>query len=77
MLRLFRQVLRVDRRTYKNFGHKREPEPRFTVIWHGFLTFSFIGLGVEWKRVLKFFFGDDDLPHPLNLEAQYENPSEE
>ncbi|CAG5027370.1 unnamed protein product [Parnassius apollo] len=46
-------------RTFKNFGHKRQPVPRITVLWHGFLTFSFIGLGIEWKRIGRMIFGED------------------
>lgn len=37
-------------KNFKNFGHKKQPVPRFTFYWHAFLTFSFIGLGIEWKR---------------------------
>ncbi|CAH4019767.1 unnamed protein product [Pieris brassicae] len=59
MFRKLREVYRLDKRTYKNFGHKREPEPLFTVLWHGFLTFSFIGMGIEWKRMYRFFFDEE------------------
>lgn len=40
----------IPYRTFKNFGHKRQPIPGVSLLWHGFLTFTFIGLGVEWKR---------------------------
>ncbi|CAH2268007.1 jg10199 [Pararge aegeria aegeria] len=47
-------------RGFKNFGHKRQPESTFTVLWHGFLTFTFIGMGIEWKRISKYLLGGDD-----------------
>ncbi|CAH0727862.1 unnamed protein product, partial [Brenthis ino] len=58
MLRIAKNYMIINNRSFKNFGHKRQPESRFTVLWHGFLTFTFIGFGIEWKRVTKFFFGE-------------------
>lgn len=49
MLRKVKNYMLINSRQFKNFGHKRQPEARFTVLWHGFLTFSFIGLGLNWK----------------------------
>ncbi|CAG9115534.1 unnamed protein product [Plutella xylostella] len=46
------------RRNFKNFGHKKQPTPPITMWWTGFLTFTFIGMAIEWKRVAKFFLGD-------------------
>lgn len=43
-------VTTIASRTFKNFGHKREPEAFVTVLWHGFLTFSMIGMGLNWDR---------------------------
>lgn len=50
MLRNFKTTVVVSQRTFKNFGHKRQPIPFVTTLWHGFLTFTFIGCGIEWKR---------------------------
>ncbi|CAK1553546.1 unnamed protein product [Leptosia nina] len=67
MLRLSRQVYYLPQRTHKNFGHKREPEQMFTVLWHGFLTFSFIGLGLNWRRIINYFAADDaEQSYPLD-----------
>ncbi|KAJ0179984.1 hypothetical protein K1T71_004575 [Dendrolimus kikuchii] len=49
-------VLLSSQRTYKNFGHKRQPVPTVTFLWHGFLTCTFIGLAIEWKKIGHFLF---------------------
>ncbi|CAH1644217.1 unnamed protein product [Spodoptera littoralis] len=60
MLRYLKPVTIINQRSFKNFGHKRQPIPVITTLWHGFLTFSFIGLGIEWKRIRTFLFGADE-----------------
>ncbi|KAF9814050.1 hypothetical protein SFRURICE_004397 [Spodoptera frugiperda] len=60
MLRHFKPVTIISQRSFKNFGHKRQPVPVVTTLWHGFLTFSFIGLGIEWKTIKTFLFGEDE-----------------
>ncbi|XP_026328863.1 uncharacterized protein LOC113236865 [Hyposmocoma kahamanoa] len=57
--RVLKPMAAINTRTYKNFGHKRQPEALVTVLWQGFLTFTFIGIGIEWKRIAKIFFGDE------------------
>lgn len=54
------RIMMSSQRTYKNFGHKREPIPTVTILWHGFLSFTFIGLGVEWKKIGNFIFGTEE-----------------
>lgn len=47
-LKLYNSSLNT-RRTFKNFGHKPQPIPGVTILWHGFLTFTFIGCFIDWK----------------------------
>lgn len=49
MLRPIKILNLASKRNFKNFGHKREPIPLVTTLWHGFLTCTFIGLGLEWN----------------------------
>ncbi|OWR55176.1 hypothetical protein KGM_202461 [Danaus plexippus plexippus] len=39
----------------------------FTTLWHGFLTFTFIGLGINWKSVTKYLHGEssEEMKSPL------------
>lgn len=50
ILRDSRKSNLVFSRPIKNFGHKRQPVPLVTTIWHGFLTFSFVGLVIKWEK---------------------------
>lgn len=54
MLNVYK-ITYLNTRTFKNFGHKRQPVSMFTTLWHGFLTFTFIGLGINWKRYFILF----------------------
>ncbi|CAB3252083.1 unnamed protein product [Arctia plantaginis] len=58
MLRHSKTINVVSSRSIKNFGHKRQPVPIITTLWHGFLTFTFIGLVLEWKKIKMLIFGD-------------------
>ncbi|PZC85315.1 hypothetical protein B5X24_HaOG201811 [Helicoverpa armigera] len=60
MFRNIRSAVVISNRPFKNFGHKRQPIPVVTTFWHGFLTFTFIGLAIEWKRIKNFLFGDNN-----------------
>lgn len=56
MSNYLRCVLVTQNRTYKNFGHKRQHVSTFTTLWHGFLTFTFVGLGINWKWYVIYIF---------------------
>ncbi|VVC92881.1 unnamed protein product [Leptidea sinapis] len=67
---LYKEILLQSRRTFKKFGHKQQPVPAITVLWHGFLTFTFIGMGINWKRISRFMFGEEpnqEQTSPLSL----------
>lgn len=38
-----------QRRNFKNFGHKPQPEPMFTKLWYSFIVLTFVGCAVDWK----------------------------
>lgn len=44
----------LNSKGFKNFGHKKQPLPIVTVLWHGYLTFMFIGLCINWKRYINY-----------------------
>jgi hypothetical protein len=38
-----------QRRHFKDFGHKPQPEPIYSKLWYTFVVFIFIGSAVDWK----------------------------
>jgi hypothetical protein len=38
-----------QRRNFKNFGHKPQPESLITKLWCTFVVTSFIGMALDWK----------------------------
>jgi hypothetical protein len=40
---------KLQRRHFKNFGHKPQPEPLFTKLWYSFIVITFVGCAVDWK----------------------------
>lgn len=38
-----------QRRNFKNFGHKPQPESMFTKLWYSFIVLTFVGCALDWK----------------------------
>ncbi|KOB66280.1 Uncharacterized protein OBRU01_21437 [Operophtera brumata] len=49
----------LTKRTFKNFGHKRQPIPLVTTLWHGALTLTFTGMCLNWDKISTWIFGKD------------------
>ncbi|RVE52829.1 hypothetical protein evm_002486 [Chilo suppressalis] len=55
-----KSVLLMQSMMFKNFGHKRQPVSGVTVLWHGFLTFTFIGLALKWDVIINFLLSKEE-----------------
>ncbi|CAG9825275.1 unnamed protein product [Phaedon cochleariae] len=79
----FLQIKEVDlaqKRFYKNFGHKQEPEARFSKIWYSFLLFFFIipSINYKWiKQLLSVKAESETLEERMNVDNNMEECSDE